>query len=70
MAQLLGKTMIAEAHEDRARHILLLQGRKRFGEPSLEIELALRKIEDLERLDRMSLRLLDVSSWTDLLETP
>jgi hypothetical protein len=69
MAQTIGKTIFDEGMEHHARQTLLLQGRKRFGEPSPEIELALRKIEDLDRLDRMSVRLLEVSTWTELLET-
>ncbi len=69
MAQLLGKTMIEEAHEDQARHMLLLQGRKRFGEPPPEVILAMEEIEDLARFNRMSLRLLEVSTWKELLET-
>lgn len=69
MAQTIGKTLIEEAHEDRARHMLLLQGRKRFGEPPPEVFLALQEIEDLDRFDRMTLRMLEVSTWTELLET-
>jgi hypothetical protein len=69
MAQLRGKTMIEEAYEDQARRTLLLQGRKRFGEPPPEVVLAFDKIEDLARFNRMTLRILDVSSWSELLET-
>jgi hypothetical protein len=70
MAQAMGKTIYEEGHEDRARHTLLLLGRKRLGEPAPEILLALQKIEDLDRFDRMTLRILEVSSWTELLDTP
>jgi hypothetical protein len=69
MAGLLGKTVVDEAYEDHARQTVLRLGRKRFGEPAPEIELELRKIEDLPRLDRMTLRVLDASSWSELLET-
>jgi hypothetical protein len=69
MAQMVGKTIYDEGREDHARQTLLALGRKRFGEPPPEVVLALRKIEDLQRLDRMCLRLLEVSSWTELLET-
>jgi hypothetical protein len=69
MAQLLGKTIVEEAREDQARGMLLLLGRKRYGEPSPEVVLAFEKIEDLARFNRMTLRILDVSSWAELLET-
>jgi hypothetical protein len=70
MAQLVGKTIFDEGQEYRARLGLLAQGRKRFGEPAPEIVLDLNKIADLERLERMTLRILEVSSWTELLDTP
>jgi hypothetical protein len=53
-----------------ARKTLLRLGRKRFGEPPLETAAVLEAINDLERLERMSERLLDVTTWDDLLATP
>jgi hypothetical protein len=69
MAETRGKTIFDEGQEYRARLILLLLGRKRFGEPIPEIVLALQSIDDLDRLEHMNLRLLDVSSWKELMET-
>lgn len=66
------KFKLAPFEEDRrayARRILEIQGRRLFGEPSPENQLALEKIEDLARLDRMTLRILEASSWSELLET-
>lgn len=57
-----------ELHE--IKRIMLLQGRKRFGEPPLEIPAALEAIEDLEFLEPLSEHLLDVASWEELLATP
>ncbi len=61
--QALGKTA-------EARTILLRQGRKRFGPPEEPTVAALEGITDLERLERMSERLLDVAGWQELLATP
>jgi hypothetical protein len=48
----------------------LHQGRKKFGEPDEATRGALLGITDLERLDRLSERSLDVSTWQELLQTP
>jgi len=45
-------------------------GRKKFGEPDEATRLALVGITDLEQLDRLSERLLEVASWQELLQTP
>jgi predicted transposase YdaD len=49
---------------------LLHLGRKKFGEPDEAARRALLGITDLDRLDRLSERLLDVSTWQELLQTP
>lgn len=69
MAQMVGRTIFDEGQEYRARQTLLALGRKRIGEPLPEIVLELNKIEDADRLERMTLRILEVSSWTELVET-
>jgi hypothetical protein len=45
-------------------------GRRRFGEPSAEVEEALRGITDPERLARLVDALLNVSTWDELLAMP
>ena len=70
MAQMIGKTIFDEGQEYRARQMLVALGRKGLGEPPPEVVLALGKIEDADRFERMSLRLSEVSSWTELLDTP
>jgi hypothetical protein len=52
------------------RRVLLRQGRKRFGEPNEATQQTLMAIDDLDRLERLSDRILDVSSWQELLQTP
>jgi hypothetical protein len=62
---------IVEKGVIRARQEDILRlGGKRFGAPSSAREMAVRGITDVDRLARMIDRLLDVSSWEDLLATP
>ena len=56
-----------EGHVQEARKILLRQGRRKFGAPGPEVEATIEAIGDLDRLERMSERLLDVTTWPDLL---
>ena len=51
------------------QHTLLRQGRIRFGVPDSATEDAVRAIGDLERLGRLSDRMFEATSWTDLLAT-
>ena len=52
----------AEGQTKEARRILLLQGRRRFGEPTAEVVAALDSLADVEKLEQLSMRLLEVSS--------
>ena len=52
------------------RSLLLRLGRKRFGPPMPEAADDVEAIEDVDRLDALLLRALDVSSWADLLGSP
>jgi hypothetical protein len=52
-----------------ARKLLLRLGGRRIGTPSPDVETALQAITDLDHLERMSDRLLDVTTWQDLLAT-
>jgi hypothetical protein len=62
---------ILDEGEVRGLHRMLLrQGRKRFGDPDPATQAALTAITDLDRLQRMAERLLDVAAWQDLLQTP
>jgi predicted transposase YdaD len=53
-----------------AQKLLLRQGGRKFGKPEPAVEAAIQAIGDLDRLERMSDRLLDVTTWQDLLATP
>jgi hypothetical protein len=62
--------ILDEGRIEEAQKILLRQGRQRFGLASDAVKTTLLGTTDLERLERMADRLLQVSSWQELLETP
>jgi hypothetical protein len=64
-----GPLAVAKAREEQARDMLLLQGRQRFGPPAASEEETLKAVRDLDRLNRMAVRLLTVSTWNELLLT-
>jgi hypothetical protein len=61
--------IIEEGGIEALQRTLLRLGRKKFGQPDEAITAAIKSINDLGRLERMAERLLDVSSWPDLLAT-
>ncbi len=58
---------IVEGDLNRARKDLLRLGRKRLGPPGEAIAAEIGKIEDPKRLDVLLERVLDASSWEELL---
>src|SRR5436309_247206 len=61
------QAIIEEGEAREARKILLLQGRSRFGEPSSEAVAALDGVTDVQKLEELSVRLLQATSWQELL---
>jgi hypothetical protein len=57
-----------EGRVEALRSTILRQGRKKFGPPSPEQESELAAIADYERLEALSEKLLDVSTWAGLLK--
>jgi predicted transposase YdaD len=55
-----------------AQRLLLLQGEIRFGVPEARTRSAIKAIQDIERLERMSKRILDadIHDWDGLLDGP
>jgi len=49
------------------RNIIIRQGTRRFGPPSSDVLERLSAIDSLEFLEALSLRLLEVESWTELI---
>ncbi len=64
------QAILDEGEVRGVHHLLIRQGRKKFGEPDEATRRALLEITDLDRLDRLSVRLLRVSTWQELLTTP
>ncbi|MGL4553659.1 MAG: hypothetical protein ACRC33_21055 [Gemmataceae bacterium] len=50
-----------------AREVVVVLGRKRFGEPGADTVSALERIEDAARLTALAERVYEVSSWQELL---
>jgi uncharacterized protein DUF4351 len=59
--------IIEEGRMEEAKAILLRLGERRFGPPSAEARAAIEALTDLERLEALTDRLLDVESWDELL---
>ena len=58
---------LAKGEIDEARKILLLQGRSRFGEPSPEVVAAVNAVTEVQKLEELTVRLLQAASWQELL---
>lgn len=58
---------LVEGRAEEARAMLLRQGRKRFGPPDAHVLAMLDGINNRERLEELGERLLDVSTWDELL---
>jgi predicted transposase YdaD len=53
-----------------ARQLLIEQGSDRFGPPDARTAAALDRIQDLQRLKELGVRLLRARSWQELLGSP
>ena len=60
----------AEGRAEEAKRILKRLGSKRFGKPEPHIEAAIDAIADLDRLEQLSDRVLEVTGWEELLAQP
>ena len=61
--------IFAKGSLDEARQILLSLGRKRWGEPDQQVLTKVATINLLDRLNFLLDRILDASSWDDLLSS-
>jgi hypothetical protein len=64
------QAILEEGEAREARRILLRMGQKRFGPPGEAIVAAIDGITDREQVEALTERLLDVSSWDELLAPP
>jgi len=60
----------AEGRTEEAKRILKRQGSRRFGKPDAHIEAAIDAIADLDRLEQLTDRVLEVTGWEELLAQP
>jgi predicted transposase YdaD len=61
------KEGVKKGRIEEAQSLILRQGQIRFGSPDAEVRAAIEAIQDVERLEQLSERLLIVSSWAELL---
>ena len=57
----------AKGRAEEARRILLRIGRKSLGQPDAATLASIEAIQDVERLEELTERLLEVASWPELL---
>jgi len=62
--------ILGEGRAEEAKRILKRQGSRRFGKPDAHIEAAIDAITDLDRLEQLSDRVLEVTTWGELLAQP
>ena len=62
--------ILKKGRAEEAKRILKRQGSKRFGKPEPLIEAAIDAIADLDRLEQLSDRVLEVTGWEELLAQP
>jgi flagellar biosynthesis/type III secretory pathway protein FliH len=64
------KEGLAEGQVVALKKALLRQGRQKFGQTSPDAEASLLALTDLERLERLMERIMQVNTWQELLDTP
>jgi hypothetical protein len=62
------QAIVRKGRLSEARQILLHLGRKRFGPPDDATMATLNTLDDVQRLEALLERILDVGSWQELLQ--
>ena len=62
--------ILEEGQEKQAKKMILRQGEARLGAPDESVKARLNSVTDLERLERMGIKLLKAASWQEILDTP
>jgi len=60
----------AKGRVEEARLAILLLGRKKFGQPDEGVRMTIDAIDDVDQLNSLLDRILDVSTWDELLASP
>jgi hypothetical protein len=64
------QAILDEGRAEGEKKVLLLVGSKRFGPPDARTRAAPEAVDSVERLERLSERVLEVGSWEELLASP
>jgi len=64
------QAIVRRGRAEEARRVLLLQGETKFGSRDEEAGGVIEAINDLQRLEELAVRLLNVNSWKELLAPP
>jgi hypothetical protein len=62
--------IIDEGREAEVKKVILLVGNELFGAPEESTKTRLQAITDLDRLERMVVKIVRSSGWPELLDTP
>ncbi len=60
----------AEGRAEEARKSLFLVGRQLLGEPAADVTAAIQALDDVERLEQLVVRALQVKTWDELFDRP
>jgi predicted transposase YdaD len=61
---------LIEGRTEEARQAVLQLGRKKLGQPDEGVRMRIAAIADVDRLNFLLERILDVESWDELLNSP
>ena len=59
-----------EAQAETLQKTVLRQGKLRIGKPSKQVVVAVEAITDVDRLERLTEKILQATTWQELLDTP
>lgn len=62
--------ILAEGRLEEARKLLLILGESKFGSPDHLTAAALNAINDIEQLELLAKRLIEINSWQELFHRP
>ncbi len=57
-----------EGRREELQRVLLRQGSRKFGPPSTEVQSQIHALDDLDHLEALTDRVIDVQSWDELLQ--
>jgi hypothetical protein len=64
------QAILAEGALAEAKKMLLMLGQRRFGRASTRVMQLIDDFDDVERVERLQLRVVEVAGWEELLDLP